>query len=115
MARCLDCERANGPGAACTCITEAVVDALRERDLDVSLEYPDVIHIQTEQGVFVAGTANGPWGVDGYPPEEAETLEQPDASIVTTVAGDCDDAEQIARAVFAAIATVVAARRSVRS
>ncbi len=111
-AACPDCERSYGPGAPCQCATPAtarapldeVAAALRALGVHAQIEYPDSICIRPADGsLWIAGTVNGPWGVDTYATAEAAMLGVVADSVETAIAGESDDVAAIAEALLQAM------------
>lgn len=83
---------------------------LRQSDVLVSFtyEYPGYLAIQTDGGgAWNIGTANGTYGADLY--IDAQALidgEAPDHSVDTGISAECTDSEQIAHALYRAMAMI---------
>lgn len=61
----------------------------------VTVEYPGAIHIATDDGVWVTGTANETWTADFYS-KDNDDMGTPDGGLETYVRTDCPDARIIA-------------------
>jgi hypothetical protein len=89
---------------------EAIAEALRrlsDQFERVTVEFPGCIHVLTEDGaVWVIGTANGPFGADYYPTEQALIDgAQPERAIDATDVPTDAAPEDIASALFALMAS----------